>query len=375
MYITVIDKNRTKKTTDDIDILFGADIPTEPEGIVRTLTYNIQESQITTDMMSSATYKSYTDLVKLNIDAYSPKGHYKQFKIPKKTHGYRTITAPDDLLKEHMKIISSILQTGFKVLTHDSAWAYTKGRDVVGAMQEHQRNESRWFLKLDLKSFFDSCSPAFIREQLLKLYPFAIYNSDEVDVVTPLSEYACYNGGLPQGTPLSPIITNLIMVPIDYEINKALYNLTSDKKIYKQRYIYTRYADDIIISAKHNFEYDIIIECIENILKSTPLKINKEKTRYGSSSGRNWNLGIMFNKDNELTIGYREKQKLKAAIHSFIINTREFTLTDTRQLLGRLNWLHNVQPDYYTHLIKYCKDKYEVDIITALTNWIKLLTN
>ena len=54
---------------------------------------------------------------------------------------------------------------------------------------------------------------------------------------------------------------------------------------------------------------------------------------------------------------------------------REFTLTDTRQLLGRLNWLHNVQPDYYTHLIKYCKDKYEVDIITALTNWIKLLTN
>ena len=42
MYITVIDKNRTKKTTDDIDILFGADIPTEPEGIVRTLTYNIQ---------------------------------------------------------------------------------------------------------------------------------------------------------------------------------------------------------------------------------------------------------------------------------------------------------------------------------------------
>ena len=165
------------------------------------------------------------------------------------------------------------------------------------------------------------------------------------------------------------------MVPIDYEINKALYGLTSDKKIYKQRYIYTRYADDIIISAKHDFDYGIIIECIENILKSTPLKINKEKTRYGSSSGRNWNLGIMFNKDNELTIGYREKQKLKAAIHSFIINTREFTLTDTRQLLGRLNWLHNVQPDYYTHLIKYCKDKYEVDIITALTNWIKLLTN
>lgn len=374
MYVTVIDKNRTKKVTDDIDILFGAATPTEPEGIVRTLTYNISETQITTNMMSATTYKSYTDLVKLNIDAYSPKGHYKQFKIPKKTHGYRTITAPDDLLKEHMKIVSNILQTGFKVLTHDSAWAYTKGRDVIGAMKEHQHNESKWFLKLDLKNFFDSCSPDFIREQLLKLYPFAVYNNNEVDVVTPLAEYACYNGGLPQGTPLSPIITNLIMVPIDYAINKTIYNLTQDEEIYKQRYIYTRYADDIIISAKHHFDYDIIVKSIEEILESTPLKINKEKTRYGSSSGRNWNLGIMFNKDNELTIGYREKQKLKATIYNFITHTREFTLTESRQLLGRLNWLHNVQPDYFLHLMDYYEKKYEVDVILAITNWIKLLT-
>ena len=66
----------------------------------------------------------------------------------------------------------------------------------------------------------------------------------------------------------------------------------------KQKYIYTRYADDIIISARNKFDYRIILKALNKLFKDTPLSINKEKTRFGSNAGRNWNLGVMCNKDN-----------------------------------------------------------------------------
>ena len=246
-----------------------------------------------------------------------------------------------------------------------------KGRDVITAMKEHQKNNSRWFLKLDLKDFFGSCSVDFIVGQLEKIYPFAVYPSTIPRVI---ANFATLNGGLPQGTPLSPMLTNLIMVEIDYKINRLIYDLTQEAGLFKQSYVYTRYADDIIISAKNNFKYDIIIEAIDNLLEDTPLTINREKVRYGSSSGRNWNLGIMYNKDNELTIGYREKQKLKVTIYNYI-HDGLWPLEDLRWLLGKLNWLHNVQPEYFEGLMNYYKNKYNVDVIKNIISDIKTYNN
>ena len=305
------------------------------------------------------------------IKDIQPVEHYKEFKIPKKTHGFRTINAPDDILKPKMAKVAKILSDELQILAHDSAWAYVKGRDVITAMKEHQKNNSRWFLKLDLKDFFGSCSVDFIIQQLEKIYPFAVYPSIMPRVI---ANFATLNGGLPQGTPLSPMLTNLIMVEIDYKINRLIYDLTQEAGLFKQHYVYTRYADDIIISAKNNFKYDIIIEAIDNLLEDTPLTINREKIRYGSSSGRNWNLGIMYNKDNELTIGYREKQKLKVTIYNYI-HDGLWPLEDLRWLLGKLNWLHNVQSDYFKGLMNYYKNKYNVDVIKNIISDIKTYNN
>ena len=281
------------------------------------------------------------------------------------------LNTPDDILKPKMTKVAKILSDELQILAHDSAWAYVKGRDVITAMKEHQKNNSRWFLKLDLKDFFGSCSVDFIVQQLEKIYPFAVYPSTMPRII---ANFATLNGGLPQGTPLSPMLTNLIMIEIDYKINRLIYDLTQEAGLFKQHYVYTRYADDIIISAKNNFKYDIIIEAIDNLLEDTPLTINREKVRYGSSSGRNWNLGIMYNKDNELTIGYREKQKLKVTIYNYI-HDGLWPLEDLRWLLGKLNWLHNVQPDYFEGLMNYYKNKYNVDVIKNIISDIKTYNN
>ena len=378
MYITVKDTANlpTVGRNDFIDNLFsGIEVDTLPaityteESLIRTKTYKIDEVQ--TDIISEDRFRLAMEHIMQTIKDIQPVEHYKEFKIPKKTHGFRTINAPDDILKPKMTKVAKILSDELQILAHDSAWAYVKGRDVITAMKEHQKNNSRWFLKLDLKDFFGSCSVDFIVQQLEKIYPFAVYPSTMPEVI---ANFATLNGGLPQGTPLSPMLTNLIMVEIDYKINRLIYDLTQEAGLFKQSYVYTRYADDIIISAKNNFKYDIIIEAIDNLLEDTPLTINREKVRYGSSSGRNWNLGIMYNKDNELTIGYREKQKLKVTIYNYI-HDGLWPLEDLRWLLGKLNWLHNVQPGYFEGLMNYYKNKYNVDVIKNIISDIKTYNN
>ena len=378
MYITVKDTANlpTVGRNDFIDNLFsGIEVDTLPaityteEPLIRTKTYKVDEIQ--TDIISEDRFRLAMEHIMQTIKDIQPVEHYKEFKIPKKTHGFRTINAPDDILKPKMTKVAKILSDELQILAHDSAWAYVKGRDVITAMKEHQKNNSRWFLKLDLKDFFGSCSVDFIVGQLEKIYPFAVYPSTMPEVI---ANFATLNGGLPQGTPLSPMLTNLIMVEIDYKINRLIYDLTQEAGLFKQHYVYTRYADDIIISAKNNFKYDIIIEAIDNLLEDTPLTINREKVRYGSSSGRNWNLGIMYNKDNELTIGYREKQKLKVTIYNYI-HDGLWPLEDLRWLLGKLNWLHNVQPDYFEGLMNYYKNKYNVDVIKSIISDIKTYNN
>lgn len=304
---------------------------------------------------------------------YNPEDMYYEFKIPKRTGGYRTIDAPDADLKEIQYAVLKELKR-MKVLHHDSAWAYVKGRDVVNALKEHQANKSRWFLKLDVKDFFGSCTKDVLYKQFRLLYPFCFVPEDMYNrFIDALFSVSGKDGKLPQGTPLSPYLTNLIMVPIDYLINRLLYVLSKNEGIKKQRYVYTRYADDILISAKESFNHELVVEDIKRLLdEQVPeLHIKDEKTRYGSSNGRNWNLGIMYNKDRELTIGSKKKKYIKQSIHNYIVSPTEFDVSDAQVLLGQLSWLRNVEPDYFAGLMKYYEDKVQINVWEHLLNIIR----
>lgn len=367
MYYT-FKKNERYKYVDTIDALFNSNsiqVSLEDNSLERYQTSIVNilplDKRISDEQLMMATEQ----IKRLASDIENPEEEYIEFKIPKKTKGFRTIKAPKPKLKIAQKRAANLLQYYLKVLPHDSAWAYTKGRDVVGAVKEHTNNKSNWYLKIDLKDFFGSCNPEFITKQLKDLYPFALMSSPLQDLfIDRLLHLAIKDGSLPQGTPLSPILTNLIMVPIDFKINKAINKLVQDNIVFKQRYVYTRYADDIIISAKCSFDFKQIIAAIELVLKDTPLVVNKGKTRYGSSAGRNWNLGIMCNKDGDTTVGYKRKREIKAAVHNYFTSrdTEPWTLEDLRWLLGQLSWLQNVEPTYFTGFRKYLADKYNTDI-------------
>lgn len=349
----------------------------EYDDFYRTITREVNE--VTTNYCPRDKYINCCYAVHVAAAAHPhPEEEYETFRIPKKTRGFREINAPRSELKRDQKDVASSLAS-LGVLSHDSAWAYIPGRSVVKAMKEHQRNNSRWFLKIDLHDFFGSCSPEFIKESLLNIFPFAYYKDIEPeiteDLMNNLTHIACLNGGLPQGTPLSPALVNLIMVGYDYKINKMLYELGKNNIVLRQHYVYTRYADDIIISARSKFDYNLIVNKIKELLESTPLTINEEKTRFGSSAGRNWNLGIMLNKDNKLSVGHKKKHDIKVLVHNYCIDTINgimWELDELYYIQGQLSWLQNVEPDYYKGILNYWRVKYHIDVAIRVAQDIKI---
>lgn len=262
------------------------------------------------------------------------------FDIPKASGGTRKISAPNDDLKHVYTNVRDNIREKMMVLQHNNAYAYVKQRSTVDAVRVHQENNSQFFLKIDISNFFDNCTEELIRTQLNQVYPF--YHQPEI--IELLANFAVLNNGLPQGTPLSPDLTNWIMIPFD-----AHFSAWCEK----YGYIYTRYADDMLISHKEPFKFVTVTKEIEDlfVLLRYPFEIKKKKTRYGSIKGANWNLGLMLNKDNNITVGHQYKKHIKTLLYK--VSKGEILQNDPT-VLGLLSYLRQVEPGYYAQLDAYC---------------------
>jgi hypothetical protein len=292
-----------------------------------------------------------------NMFQMEPEAYYETFYIPKHSGGMRRIDAPKTELMELLHNLKHMFEYDFRFLAHDRAFAYVPQRSTKEALMEHQQNESKWFLKLDIKDFFPSCTEEIIMKTMGSVFPFKtlLENPDYFQDLLIITKICLFHGCLPQGTPMSPLLTNLIMIPYDYALYKTLNNFD------KQHFIYTRYADDLLISSKYAFDKEKVFNEVQNIL--TPFRLNADKTRYGSSAGRNWNLGLMLNKDNQITIGYKRKQRFKAAMYSFLKDCSNGTIwstIDTRVLMGQVSYYMKVEPEYVKHIIDSYNTKFNL---------------
>lgn len=285
---------------------------------------------------------------------------YHSFDIPKRTGGLRHIDAPRYDLMELLRKMKGIFENDLRVLSHDAAFAYVKQRSCKDALVRHQQAQSRWFLKLDIKDFFPSCTTEFIHKQLSKIFPFSEIYKDFLVQFNSLMEniidICLLNGSLPQGSPMSPLLTNLLMIPLDYKIQHLLWKSNGKK------FVYTRYADDILISSPYDFDWRMVQTDVQAVLEeNSPFKLKTEKTRYGSSAGRNWNLGLMLNKDNQITIGHRKKERLKATVHNFLADFtsgKVWSKLDVQIMLGNLSYYHNIEPEYVQQLVQKYSEKF-----------------
>ena len=86
---------------------------------------------------------------------------------------FRRIDAPNEEFKHVLTALKLLFEYKLYATYHTTAFAYIKKRTTKMDIERHQKNNSRWFLKLDFKNFFPNSSQEFITNQLQKIFPYS----------------------------------------------------------------------------------------------------------------------------------------------------------------------------------------------------------
>ena len=160
------------------------------------------------------------------ITAFKPE--YREFTIPKRSGGERKIQAPSDATKQFQRRILYRLLGRLKC--HPAAQGFQRGKSIVTNALPHTR--SVVLIRMDIKDFFTSTSARRVRDYFIRIG----WDKQCADL---LATACTLQGGLPQGAPTSPRLSNLLNARLD----ARLWALAD-----KYGGAYTRYADDVTFS-------------------------------------------------------------------------------------------------------------------------------
>lgn len=153
---------------------------------------------------------------------------YHEFTIPKRSGGRRRILAPDRELKALQRGILRRLLARLRV--HEAAMGFERGRSIVTNALAHRGQAV--VLRFDIRDFFPSTSAKRIGRYFRRIG----WNRPATRLLLRL---CTHDGGLPQGAPTSPRLSNLVNYRLDARLSGMATRLGA---------VYTRYADDITIS-------------------------------------------------------------------------------------------------------------------------------
>ena len=213
-----------------------------------------------------------------------PKKRYKHFTIPKKSGGVRDIHAPVKGLKSMLTYLNVVFQAMYEPT--EAAMGFVPGRSIADNASVHVGKY--YVFNTDLKDFFPSIQQPRVWA-VLQLKPFSL-NKELASVIAGLCcmQDANGDGVLPQGSPCSPILTNIICRQLDRRLNGLAkrFNLK-----------YTRYADDITFSSDFNVFHDDseFMNEFKRIIADQHFIFNDKKTRLQRSNERQEVTGLVVN--------------------------------------------------------------------------------
>jgi len=237
----------------------------------------------------------HTDLDKLMAGDYHPpplRGHL----IPKKNGGVRPLAIPPIYDRVLQRSITQVLTPALEKLMYRHSHGFRPGRSRITARYDIQaawRAGYRWVYESDIKDFFDSVNLDRLQDRLQAIYgddPLipAILAWMRADILFQ-GETLKRRQGLPQGSPLSPLMANLMLDDFDSDMETWGFKLI-------------RFADDFVILCKDPDQARAAGEAARISLMEHGLELHPEKTRITQMEDGFKYLGYLFVNDMALDI-------------------------------------------------------------------------
>lgn len=249
------------------------------------------------------------------------------------------------------------------------SYAYRKDRSIFMCMNQHI--DSKFFLKIDIKDFFNSISKGKMNKILKCHLCYDSKQAYEDNVIRRRSRYLgeyvkewlgikeitdiCFvNGRLALGMVTSPILSNIYMDFFDERFHDNYPGL-----------IYTRYSDDILISSGKWFDYKSILNFIAKELCYLELEMNEHKVGFYKLKQAGDHIKflglniVQGQEENYITVG---KQYIKDVCSNISQYEKKIGLLKKSQIIGQIEYIKFISDRDYLQLQKIYRIKNHKDL-------------
>jgi group II intron reverse transcriptase/maturase len=280
--------------------------------------------------------KAEWEAVKTKLEAgnYQPQA-VKRVTIPKPNGGERKLGIPTYMDRLIQQAISQELTKMYDADFSEHSYGFRAEKNAHGALQKAREYINEGYshvVDLDLAQFFDRVNHDYLMNELSRkiedkrvlrlIHKILRADIQEKGQSTPSKQ------GVPQGGPLSPLLSNIILDKLDKELEKRGHR-------------FVRYADDISIYVKSKRAGERVMESISTYIeKELKLKVNIEK----SSVTRPWLIKLLgstfYHKKGEKGISVHRKSiaAYKEKIRQITCRSKPYPMVDRMIKIRRLNY-------------------------------------